>query len=509
MVLLVLLFLAVATLLFYNYYWKRRNLPPGPAPLPIFGNALTFSRTSEWEKLFLKWRDDYGDVYTYWMGEKPIVSVANYEKIVETFQKDGDAYAGRISNMQELMQLLRGGTYGVIDTWGDIWRDQRRFALHVLRDFGLGKDLMQQRVLDEVSGMIEDIQKGIAEKADEQNIPRLIDIAVGSIINSLMFGYRFRAEHEHEFSILKKHLDTFIKCVSSPFVLIGFDRPNLLRNLPVFKHYWDAMLKANRGFFDFFDRQIEQHRKEIDFESDSQPTDYVEAFLREQAKQDTEGEQHYFSTIQLKNMCFDLWAAGQETTSTTLSWGVSYMINNPQAQAKLQEELDHVVGSDRIITLADRPSLPYTCAAVNEIQRLCNLVTQNVFHETTRDVIIDGHQIAKGTCIIPAISAVLYDPKIFPEPTRFNPDRFIDEGGNLKRVDELIPFSIGKRQCLGESLARMELFLFVANLFNQFKFLPGSVPPTKKRKFGGVVQCPPYTCRVSPRHYVNGLGHSN
>ncbi|KAH7700677.1 Protein CYP-33C1, partial [Aphelenchoides avenae] len=387
MVLLVLLFLTVATLLFYNYYWKRRNLPPGPAPLPIFGNALTFSRTSEWEKLFLKWRDDYGDVYTYWMGEKPIVSVANYEKIVETFQKDGDAYAGRISNMQELMQLLRG------------------------RDFGLGKDLMQQRVLDEVSGMIEDIQKGIAEKADEQNIPRLIDIAVGSIINSLMFGYRFRAEHEHEFSILKKHLDTFIKCVSSPFVLIGLDRPNLLRKLPVFKPHWDAMLQANRGFFDFFDRQIEHHRKEIDFESDSQPTDYVEAFLREQAKQDAEGGQHYFSTIQLKNMCFDLWAAGQETTSTTLSWGVSYMINNPQAQAKLQEELDRVVGSDRIITLADRPSLPYTCAAVNEIQRLCNLVTQNVFHETTRDVIIDGHQIAKGTCIIPAISAVLYDPK--------------------------------------------------------------------------------------------------
>ncbi|KAH7680062.1 CBN-CYP-33C11 protein, partial [Aphelenchoides avenae] len=58
---------------------------------------------------------------------------------------------------------------------------------------------------------------------------------------------------------------------------------------------------------------------------------------------------------------------------------------------------------------------------------------------------------------------------LFPEPNRFNPDRFIDEHGSLKRADEVIAFSVGKRQCLGESLARMELFLFVANIFNQFK----------------------------------------
>ena len=59
--------------------------------------------------------------------------------------------------------------------------------------------------------------------------------------------------------------------------------------------------------------------------------------------------------------------------------------------------------------------------------------------------------------------------QIFPDPKVFKPERFLDESGHLKHVEQLIPFSVGKRQCLGEGLARMELFLFVANIFNQYK----------------------------------------
>ncbi|KAH7725792.1 Protein CYP-33C9 [Aphelenchoides avenae] len=496
--------LLVLAFVFYNNYWKRRNLPPGPTPWPIVGNSLAITKGNEWEKLYLKWRDQYGDVYTYWMGVLPVVAINNYEKIIETFQKDGDAYAGRMTKIEALNKVIRGGTLGVINTSGDVWRDQRRFALTVLRDFGLGKDLMQQRVLDEVSTLISEVNADIAAKRDEHDVPRHIDLAVGSIINSLLFGYRFRGERVEEFTVLKEYLKRLFESFTDPWVMVGVQNPQFWRNLPLFKPHWDKLLANNKRLFDFYGRQIEEHQKEIDFESGSQPTDYVEAFLREKKKNDADGFPHYYSIDQLKNMCFDLWLAGQETTSTTLAWGVSYMINWPEAQKKTHEELDRVVGSDRIITLADRPNLPYTCAVVNEIQRLCNLVPQNVFHETTRDVTVDGYHIPKGTCIIPQIAAVLYDPKVFPEPTRFNPDRFMDEKGNLKRVDELIPFSVGKRQCLGESLARMELFLFVANLFNQFSFSAGATPPTLKRKFLTTVQCPPYTCRVVSRHTING-----
>ncbi|KAH7718158.1 CYP-33A1 protein [Aphelenchoides avenae] len=148
----------------------------------------------------------------------------------------------------------------------------------------------------------------------------------------------------------------------------------------------------------------------------------------------------------------------------------------------------------------DRSSLHYTNAVIMEAQRVCNLSPQNILHRTTRDVEVDGYMLSEGTAIVPQISTVLYDEKIFPDPKRFDPSRFLDENGRFKPMPQVIPFSVGKRQCLGEGLARMELYLFVANLFNQFKFQPGSKQPSLKRTLGATVPCPPFTCRISKRN---------
>uniref|UniRef100_A0A914E3T3 Cytochrome P450 n=1 Tax=Acrobeloides nanus TaxID=290746 RepID=A0A914E3T3_9BILA len=204
---------------------------------------------------------------------------------------------------------------------------------------------------------------------------------------------------------------------------------------------------------------------------------------------------------QLMGMLFDLWLAGQETTSNTLAWGVLYLMQEPEVQSRLQKELDTVIGSDRLITMDDRPKLNYTAAVVNEIQRIANLLALNVRHATSRDVNIKGYHIPEGTTIIPHISVILYDEKIFPNPKKFDPTRFLDKNGHLKKVEELIPFSVGKRQCLGEGLARMELFLFVANIFNQFKVnIISSKPPNMGRKAGATVSPQPFVCSMTKRY---------
>uniref|UniRef100_A0A915EPJ1 Cytochrome P450 n=1 Tax=Ditylenchus dipsaci TaxID=166011 RepID=A0A915EPJ1_9BILA len=445
---------------FYHCYYKGRKLPPGPMPFPIFGNQL--------------------EVTPYWQGDLPIVCISDYAKIVETFQKDGETYTGR-TFFEPFENVLKGGVHGIVITEGELWRDQRRFALHVLRDFGLGKNMMQDRVLEEIETLFETIDKEVENGVTDHNLAAHMHIRVGSIINYLVFGYRFVGDREREFLPTRR---SYVWCNQQWFQYVHIDKA----------------VSAGKEVSKFFENQIEEHKAEIDVDVDEPATDFVAAFLKEKAKKDKSGEPHFFTIKQLVGVCFDLWGAGLDTTSTTLAWGVTYLIHNHQAAEKLYKELDTVIGSDRLVTLSDRPHLPYTNAVVNEVQRLANIVSVNVLHKTTRDVTIDGHFIPTGTCIIPQICALMYDEKNFKEADKFNPDRFLDSNGQLKKCDQLMPFSIGKRQCLGESLARMELFLFLANIFNQYKVVAGMKKSTFARTIGLTVHCPEFTCGLQKRY---------
>uniref|UniRef100_A0AC34R901 Cytochrome P450 n=1 Tax=Panagrolaimus sp. JU765 TaxID=591449 RepID=A0AC34R901_9BILA len=123
------------------------------------------------------------------MGNTPIVTIHDSPTIYATFLKDGEAYTGR--HLTDAGALARNGRNGVILVDGDLWREHRRFTLHVLRDFGLGKNLMQERILDEVTHTIADIKQDLENGAKVLSIQNELDRAVGSIINLLLFGYRF------------------------------------------------------------------------------------------------------------------------------------------------------------------------------------------------------------------------------------------------------------------------------------------------------------------------------
>ncbi|KAI1729909.1 cytochrome p450 domain-containing protein [Ditylenchus destructor] len=366
---------------------------------------------------------------------------------------------------------------------------------------------MQDRVLDEISELL-DILKKKTEHCEQNaeyefEISEPIDVSVGSIINSVLFGYRFSGDKLQEFYELKSLLRRLFESFSNPFMLATINHPKFFRKLPFFKSAINNTLDCNDSLFKFFEKQINEHIEIIDFETESAPTDFIEAFLREAKRRDKDGLEHTFSTKQLKSVCSDLWIAGQETTSTTLNWGIYFLMSHPTVQARLQSELDSVIGSDRMVTISDKSKLPFTNAVVDEVQRAANLLPLNLLRRTTREVNIDGHVIPKGTNVSPMISCVLYDPKIFPNPKAFDPGRFIDENGAFRKCDEIIPFSIGKRQCLGEGLARMELFLFIANIFNMFKIIPSPISglPSADRKWQMITAQPPkFKCRIKARH---------
>ncbi|CAJ0952743.1 unnamed protein product, partial [Mesorhabditis belari] len=213
--------------IFYEMYWKRRHLPPGPIPLPLAGNIISVSVLHPpGYDAFINWKKEFGPVFTYWMGPFPTVIIADYETIKETIIKDGEKYTDRFTT--EATHQIRGGDFGILETSGDNWREMRRFTLHTLRDFGMGKNLMEEKVMSEVTSLMDRFTL-LKETAPQWEF----DVAVGSIINNLLFGYRYEEDKQAEFRELKNLLSDHMKNIATFSVGMAFTQP-WTRIIPMF-----------------------------------------------------------------------------------------------------------------------------------------------------------------------------------------------------------------------------------------------------------------------------------
>uniref|UniRef100_A0A7E4UQ36 Unspecific monooxygenase n=1 Tax=Panagrellus redivivus TaxID=6233 RepID=A0A7E4UQ36_PANRE len=474
----------------------------GPIPLPLFGNALSFSGSHP--DFYTNWTKKYGDIYTIWVGSWPQVCVNDLPGIQEHFLRDGDTFAGRYCG-RELIDIMKNGKTGILFTEDNLWREHRRFSLSVFRDFGVGKNLMEQKILVEAVLMFEEIDADINDEIEHPVIQDHIDVAVGSIVAGLLLGHKYRSQERREqfFKIKRMVSDTF-KQMSSPFLMLLQTRTHIYKNVPFIGTVYKNIVKSRDTLMAYFAENVERERETIEFEDDAPPEDYVEAYLRKQKELNDAGVPHTFDDEQLYGTLWDLWVAGQETTSVTIQWCLLYLLAHPEVQSKLHKELDTIVSPDQLITCEYRNKLHYLNAVIMETQRCGNIVPNNVTHRTTKETVIHGYTIPAGMPIVSNIASLLYDDRYFPEPHTFNPERFIDEDGAFKPHPAVLPFGIGKRACSGEALAKMELFLVIGNLFNRYKFTEDSERPVSlKRVLKGTMEPLPYVCKIEKRYHYN------
>ncbi|XP_047372219.1 vitamin D 25-hydroxylase isoform X5 [Sciurus carolinensis] len=189
----------------------------------------------------------------------------------------------------------------------------------------------------------------------------------------------------------------------------------------------------------------------------------------------------------------ELIIAGTETTTNVLRWAILLMALYPSIQGQVWKEIDLIVGPNRKPSWDDKCKMPYTEAVLHEVLRLCNVVPLGIFHATSEDVVVRGYSIPKGTTVITNLYSVHFDEKYWKDPEVFHPERFLDSRGRFVKREALIPFSLGRRHCLGEHLARMEMFLFFTTLLQRFHLhFPHEVVPDLKPRLGMTLQPQPY-----------------
>lgn len=175
----------------------------------------------------------------------------------------------------------------------------------------------------------------------------------------------------------------------------------------------------------------------------AETTSFIGSYLKEiEISKDTIN--NTFTEEQLLATCLDLFQAGTETTSNTLSFGLIYMVHNGTIQAKVRYELDRVIGHDRLPTLNDRSDLPYVEATLCEIQRMANVAPLGIVHRSLETVKFGDYIIPKNAIMLVSLYSLNMDTEYWKDPMVFRPERFLDDEGKLiQHIDQFLPFGLG------------------------------------------------------------------
>ncbi|KIP07466.1 hypothetical protein PHLGIDRAFT_13173 [Phlebiopsis gigantea 11061_1 CR5-6] len=479
-------------------YWflstkSRWNLPPGPKPLPVVGNVFQIPKGHEWLQ-YARWGKEYGPIlYLNFLGQRVFV-INSQQAAADILEKSMNTYSDRPRNMVMASELIGWNRAVALNPGGAQHKKFRRL---------MSKSLNSTAVRD-YRALQEDSARALAclLLSAPHDFLRHIRATVGRSIVNVSYGRDVRVNGQD-------YID-YSEYVHEVFGLAAKSYAFLVDLVPSIKHLPSWLPGMH------FKKQAMQWRKDLDdlanipFEmvkadvaAGNAPESYVASHIRNQtAKQSTDIEEE-----DIMWTAASFYTGGSDTTIAAVTAFVLLMCLNPGAQKRAQEEIDSVVGSERLPAFEDMPNLPYVGACVKETLRYWTVAPLGLPHRAMEDGHYQRYDIPAGSTVVANIWGIMHNETIYSEPFAFKPERFLPvTAGGLGEPD-CVPtvFGYGRRICPGMHLAESALWIYAATMFAVVDITPvkdaggNAVPPREEAGLGIICIPKPFMCDVTPR----------
>ncbi|CAH1784639.1 unnamed protein product [Owenia fusiformis] len=480
----VLLFL---TRWLYKWMKSKKCTAPGPPGLPLFGNIFQLNAQFSFTQLE-QWKEEYGDVYKLNLLLSEVV-VINGETIYEALVIKGNDFGGRPKTGR--LELINQYEDIVTRPADEKWKDLRKIAHAGLKQYGVGVSRIEEITMDEIMICI-----GRFDRTDAFDPFEDIYLTVANIALAMLTGETLEKTDPWLQRVMRSDKLT---CKAYSTKTAYLDVLPWLRHIPHANgKLFNEAISENTGCIDNI---IEKTKSTLDEKNIRGVFDLI---LMEQ--QTRKNSQNALSHNAVRGLFQNLIFAAMTTTSTALKAMTALLIDHPDIQQKLYDEIDRVIG-DRPPELQDRYKMHYMEAFILESLRHTSFLPIAIPHETMNDVTLNGYFIPKGTQVWPNLFGLHHDERYYPEPWAFKPERFLDNNGEVIPVDQrklLLPFGGGRRVCVGEQFARIRIFLFLSTVLQHYEILPEKpdCPPLfdpRKCVLGSVLKMEDYKLRMQKR----------
>ncbi|KAL3516347.1 hypothetical protein ACH5RR_023249 [Cinchona calisaya] len=460
--LLVLLTFIFILFAYYLYQKLRFKLPPGPRPLPIVGNLYDIKPVRF--RCFADWSRLYGSVISVWFGSTLNVIVSNAELAKEVLKENDQQLADR-HRSRSAAKFSRDGQDLIWADYGphyvkvrkvctlELFSPKRLEALRPIRE-------------DEVTAMVESIYKDCT-LPESSGKSLLVKKYLGAVafnnITRLAFGKRFVNSE----GIMDEQGKEFKEIVANGLKL-GASLA-MAEHIPWLRWLFpldEAAFGKHGARRDRLTRAIMEEHTLAREKSGGAKQHFVDALLTLKDKYD-------LSEDTIIGLLWDMITAGMDTTAISVEWAMAELIKNPRVQQKAQEELDGVIGNERVMTEMDFSNLHYLQCVAKEALRLHPPTPLMLPHRSNANVKIGGYDIPKGSNVHVNVWAVARDPAVWKNPLKFWPERFLEADIDMKGHDfRLLPFGAGRRVCPGAQLGINLVTSMLGHLLHHFNWAP-------------------------------------